>query len=1089
MKKPCDTDSFDSLRDKIIGLGEKSLRKSYYPELKQRVSELEEANARLKGEIQERKQAEEELCKSKADLEKAQVLANMGNWSWDIASDRLQASNQIYRILGIEKEACPRNLSQLIVRFVHPDDRVCFEKAAAGAIREKNFDPVECRIIRPDGEVRMTRTEAGELLLDEAGNPAVLNGITHDITRYRQAEEALRQSEERFQSLFNRVRDGVYRSTPDGRFVEFNQALMQILGYESREEVLNLDIRRDLYYRPEDRDSSLLDSGLEPIETYRLRRRDGREIWVEDHGHYVYDADGKVLFHEGILRDITERKRTEEALRESERLIKSISDNLTSGMIYQIVIDPQGRRRFTYLSDSVQDLYGISPRQGMEDPTLIYDKVCPDDVELLAQREEESRKNLSVFRAEIQIKDPSGELRWSSLVSTPKLLEDGSVCFNGIEFVITDRKRVENELRESQRFLADLIENSGTLISVKDREGRFEMVNRKWEEVTGLVRQDVLGRRDLELYPTFIADQFRRNDLEAMETGKIVEKEEVLENERGRSYLLSIKFPIRGNDNKIRGICGMSTEITDRKRAEETLRESEEMYRALIQALPDIVIRFDRQGRHLFISENAAAEFGISAQEHVGKTFAELGFPESSSRFCEEKIREVFESGVACEAELQLERSGRKRFLNWRLVPERDAQGRICSVLSVSRDVTDLHQGEEERKRLQEQLAQAQKMESVGRLAGGVAHDFNNMLAAILGHAEMALERVAPDHPLSADLRGIQNAAQRSADLTRQLLAFARKQTVMPRVLNLNDTVGGMLKMLGRLIGEDLELTWLPGESLWSVKMDPSQIDQVLANLCVNARDAIGKSGGQITIETGNVVFDETYCACHADIVPGEYVLLAVSDNGCGMDKQTQEHLFEPFFTTKGIGQGTGLGLATVYGVVKQNKGSINVYSEPGEGTTFKLYWPRYVGKAELNPADKAGALNGGRETVLMVEDEPAILAMCKAMVEKLGYRVIAAGTPGEAIRLAQEHAGQIHLLMTDVVMPEMNGRDLARRILSLYPDLKCLFMSGYTANVIAHHGVLDEGVQFLQKPFTLKDLSAKIRATLDSEQGDKPGK
>jgi PAS domain S-box-containing protein len=957
MKKPCDEDSFDSLRDKIIGLGEKSLRKSYYPELKQRVTELEEANARLKREIQEREQAEEELRKSKADLEKAQALANMGNWSWDIVSDHLRGSSQIYRILGIEKEECPSNLRQLIARFVHPDDLVAFEKAAVGAIREKNFDPVECRIIRPDGEVRVTRTEAGELLLDEAGNPTVLNGITHDITRYRQAEEALRQSEERFQSLFNRVQDGVYRSTPDGRFVEFNQALMQILGYESREELQNLDIRRDLYYQPEDRDASLVDSGLEPIETYRLRHKDGREIWVEDHGHYVYDVDGKILFHEGILRDITERKRTEEAL------------------------------------------------------------------------------------------------------------------------------------RESRRFLADLIENSGTLISVKDCEGRFEMVNRKWEEVTGLVRQEVLGHRDLELYPKFIADQFRRNDLEAMETGKIVEKEEVLENERGRSYLLSIKFPIRGNDNKIRGICGMSTEITDRKRAEETLRESEEMYRALIQALPDIVIRFDRQGRHLFISENAAAEFGLSAQEHVGKTFAELGFPESSSRFCEEKILQVFESGVPCEVELQLERSGHKRFLNWRLVPERDAQGRICSVLSVSRDVTDIHQNEEERKRLQEQLAQAQKMESVGRLAGGVAHDFNNMLAAILGHAEMALERVAPDHPLSADLRGIQNAAQRSADLTRQLLAFARKQTVMPKVLNLNDTVGGMLKMLGRLIGEDLQLAWLPGKNLWPVKMDPSQIDQVLANLCVNARDAIGKTGGRITIETGNVVFDETYCGCHADTAPGEYVLLAVSDNGCGMDRQTQEHLFEPFFTTKGIGQGTGLGLATVYGVVKQNNGSINVYSEPGNGTTFKLYWPRYAGKLDSHLAEPAGALDGGRETVLMVEDEPAILVMCRAMVEKLGYRVITAGTPGEAIRLAQEHAGQIHLLMTDVVMPEMNGRDLARRILSLYPDLKCLFMSGYTANVIAHHGVLDEGVQFLQKPFTLKDLSARIRTALDSEQGDKPGK
>ncbi len=1220
MKKPCDDERFDSLRDKIIGLGEKSLRKSYYPELKQRVTELEEMNARLQQEILERqqaekareqaletlresetrwqfalegaeegvwdwnvetnkvffsrqwkamlgyaeeevgddldewdrrlhpddreeaiaqlnrhlegkcpiyqceyrfrnkqgewkwildrgkvmtwtpdgrpcrvigthvdltehKQAEEELRKSKADLEKAQALARMGNWSWDLQSNRMQWSDQMCRLLGVRNEDAPQDMKQLLEHFIHPDDREAFQKAALEAVQNLNFDPLECRVVRPDGEVRIARTEAGELIWDEAGNPAFLNGITYDITRRRQTEEALRQSEERFQSLFNRVQDGVYRTTPDGRFVEFNDALIRILGYDSREELQTLDIRKDLYFDPEERNDER-SARPEPIEVYRLRRKDGSEVWVEDHGHYVYDSSGNVLFHEGILRDITERKQAEEALREVELRIKSISDNLTSGMIYQIIASADGKRQFTYLSDSVQQLYGISPREGMENPALIYDKIHEEDRESLKWKEEESIRTLSVFRAEIRIQDPSGETRWSSLVSTPRRLEDGSVSFNGIEFVITDRKRVENELRESRRFLADLIENSGTLISVKDREGRFEMVNRKWEEVTGLTRQEVLGRRDMELYPKSVAEQFRRNDQEAMETGEIVEKEEILENDRGRSYLLSIKFPIKGSDNTIRGICGMSTEITERKQAEETLRESEEMYRALVKALPDIVIRFDRQGRHLFVSENVEAEFGIPVQEHLGKTYWELGFSEETCRLWDETIQKVFETGEPNETEYSIRWGEKVRFVNWRLVPERDAHGQIATVLSVTRDITHVRQGEEERKKLQEQLAQSQKMESVGRLAGGVAHDFNNMLAAILGHTEMALDRVSSDHPLAADLRGIQNAAQRSADLTRQLLAFARKQTVVLKVLDLNETVTGMLKMLGRLIGEDITLDWLPGAALWAVRMDPSQIDQVLANLCVNARDAITAAGGRITIETGNVAFDETDCLRHADCVPGEYVLLAVSDNGCGMDKETQERLFEPFFTTKGVGQGTGLGLATVYGIVKQNKGMINVYSERGKGTTFKLYWPRHTGRTEPRPqAESQGTpLARGQETILMVEDEPAILAMARAMIERLGYRVIAASTPGEALRLAQEHAGQIHLLMTDVIMPEMNGRELAKRLLSLYPDLKRLFMSGYTANVIAHHGVLDEGVQFLQKPFTLKDLSTKIRQALESE-------
>jgi CheY-like chemotaxis protein len=343
------------------------------------------------------------------------------------------------------------------------------------------------------------------------------------------------------------------------------------------------------------------------------------------------------------------------------------------------------------------------------------------------------------------------------------------------------------------------------------------------------------------------------------------------------------------------------------------------------------------------------------------------------------------------------------------------------------------------------------------------------------------MERVEPDNPLHANLEKIQGAAQRSADLTRQLLAFARKQTVSPKKIDLNDTIESILKLLRRLIGEDIELSWQPGKEVWPVKMDPTQVDQILTNLCVNARDAIVDTG-KVTIETGIASFDEEYCANHAGFVPGEYVLLAVSDTGCGIDKETQAHLFEPFFTTKEMGKGTGLGLATVYGAVKQNNGFINVYSEPGQGTTFKVYLPRHLGKTVPLPEkglDDPG--ERGHETVLLVEDEPAILEMTTGMLERLGYTVLVAETPGEAIRLAQEHPDRIDLLLTDVVMPEMNGRDLAKNLLSIYPDIRPLFMSGYTANVIAHHGVLDEGVHFIQKPFTRNDLAAKIREALDS--------
>jgi CheY-like chemotaxis protein len=342
--------------------------------------------------------------------------------------------------------------------------------------------------------------------------------------------------------------------------------------------------------------------------------------------------------------------------------------------------------------------------------------------------------------------------------------------------------------------------------------------------------------------------------------------------------------------------------------------------------------------------------------------------------------------------------------------------------------------------------------------------------------------KIDPAHPLHANLEEIRKAAERSADLTRQLLAFARKQTVAPKVLDLNETVAGMLNMLQRLIGEDIHLNWQPGADLWPVKVDPSQIDQIVANLCVNARDAI--SGvGKITIETGNSALDEDYCAHHTGSVPGKYVLLTMSDDGCGMDKETLSHLFEPFFTTKGMGKGTGLGLATVYGIVKQNSGYINIDSEPGQGTTFTIYLPRNTDKSEQAWTEGAAEPNlRGHETILLVEDEPTILELTMEMLTTQGYTVLAASTPGEAIRLAREHAGKIHLLLTDVVMPEMNGRDLANNLLSLYPHLKRLFMSGYTADVISNHGVLDEGVNFIQKPFSMQALAAKVRKVLDSK-------
>jgi two-component system, cell cycle sensor histidine kinase and response regulator CckA len=383
-----------------------------------------------------------------------------------------------------------------------------------------------------------------------------------------------------------------------------------------------------------------------------------------------------------------------------------------------------------------------------------------------------------------------------------------------------------------------------------------------------------------------------------------------------------------------------------------------------------------------------------------------------------------------------------------------------------------------ERSRLQTELTQAQKMESVGRLAGGVAHDFNNMLGAIMGHAEIAIDKLGRGMSVRSNLDEILKASRLSADLTRQLLAFARKQTASPVALEPNELVGSMLVMLRRLIGENIELSWLPGSDVWPIRIDPTQLDQILTNLCVNARDAIGENG-TISIETGNESLDSDFVARHPGSQTGDFVRIAVSDDGEGMQKEVIEHIFEPFFTTKELGRGTGLGLATVYGIVKQNQGFIDVWSEPDHGTRIEVFLPRNAGLPDSQTAVPDQAERGGGETVLMVEDEAMVRELGAEMLRLLGYNAVTAASPAEALAMARSRTLEISLLMTDVVMPGMNGRELVEEFELIFPGIKHLYMSGYTADVIAHQGVLREGVHFIQKPFGLVDLSNKLREAL----------
>jgi PAS domain S-box-containing protein len=418
------------------------------------------------------------------------------------------------------------------------------------------------------------------------------------------------------------------------------------------------------------------------------------------------------------------------------------------------------------------------------------------------------------------------------------------------------------------------------------------------------------------------------------------------------------------------------------------------------------------------------------------------------------------------------------------------SDGQIIDILLSSSpiDLNDQQQGVTfsalditYRKQMKEQLRQSEKMDSIGRLAGGVAHDFNNMLNVIIGYTELSLNDIDPSHQVHSNLKEIYNAAIHSSEIVQQLLAFARKQTISPRVLNLNNTVENILNILKRVIGEDIRIQWKAEPAIWQIKMDPVQIEQILVNLCVNSRDAI-TGVGKIAIETGNILLDEYFCKIHPGSIQGEYAMLFVNDNGHGIGKEILSNIFEPFFSTKVQGKGTGLGLATVFGIVKQNDGFIDVDSQLNSGTTFRIYLPRYKGEYEENKLITNTDLPMSRgETILIVEDEPRALRITKKMLENQGYIVFTARTPDEALVLAQEHAQKIDLLLTDVIMPDMNGKELAGRLNTIISDMKCLYMSGYTTDIIAHRGMLDEGVNYIQKPFTISLLSAKVRQVLDN--------
>jgi two-component system, cell cycle sensor histidine kinase and response regulator CckA len=526
-------------------------------------------------------------------------------------------------------------------------------------------------------------------------------------------------------------------------------------------------------------------------------------------------------------------------------------------------------------------------------------------------------------------------------------------------------------------------------------------------------------------------------------------------------------------------IGGIAIDISPRMRAEQALRASEDRYRSLVELAASVIVVVDVDGRIAEFNREAETFFGLPREDALGRNYLDVCVSESQRQAVASDLARI-RAGESLQGRESgfVQRDGTHKSFLWNATRLTDSSAEEPSLLVIGQDISEL-------RRLEHQLLLSQRMEGIGRLAGGIAHDFNNLLTAILGHAEMAQDDVAPSDPARGNIAEITRAAQRAADLTRQLLAFARRQIIEPRIVDLNGLVLNVDRMLRRLLGEDIELVTVQDPELWLVRIDPGQFEQVLVNLAINARDAM-PSGGTLVIETRNVQLDDEFARQHATVQPGPHVLLSVSDTGIGMDAEVLGHIFEPFFTTKEVGKGTGLGLATCYGIVKQNRGSIWVDSEREIGTTFRIYLPRADSVVPIVEQTQPRAIEqpGGNETVLLVEDEMLVRDLAADALRRHGYQVLSASTGLEALDLAGQVLHPIDVLVTDVVMPQMGGEQLAVRMLSERPMLKVLFISGYTDMALLQHGTLIAGTALLQKPFTPGQLVHRVRQLLDADQG-----
>ncbi|HKO04244.1 MAG TPA: PAS domain S-box protein [Candidatus Acidoferrales bacterium] len=948
---------------------------------------------------------------------------------------------------------------------------------------------------------------SGELHAAESASQLARIAIERQIH-----EKALREAEEQYRTMIEQAIPAIFRTTPEGAYVSVNPACARLCGYETPEEMIRSigDISTQMYVDPARRVEfqRLMEEQREVRGfEYEIRKKDGTRAWISESSRAVQSPDGSIAFYEGSAEDITERRRAETERRAITEIIAGVSS--TSNLDELLALIHQSLRRVLYAENCFIALHNretglfhfpfFADEFDQPPPPQKLGRTCTEYVFRTGRPMSISQKEFDQLAAQGEVElvgTPSPSWLGAPLRTPTETIgvlvvqhysDEHAYSERDTEFAASvggqialaiERKQAEDALRKSERHFRALIENSADILTLLDPAGVITYCSPSVARILGYDPEEMIGHSAFDWVRPEHVERVAEHLAEALRNPGRPEHVRAETHARDGTWRM-----FDGTLTNFLGVPGVEAvvvnvrDITEQERAQEALNAAEGKFRTLVEQLPAItyVAQPGSSGEWEYVSPQIETLLGFTQQEWIGlaSTWWNRVHPDDRERVAEGE-REFERTGTPMRQEYRMiARDGRVVWFRDEAVLLHRTSGRPQVMQGVLYDITD-------QRRLEDQLRQAQKMEAVGRLAGGVAHDFNNLLMVIQGHTSLLSERLPDSTAERRSLEQIQKSTERAASLTRQLLAFSRLQVMQPRVLDLNSVVADMGKMLRRLIGEHIELILRADSGLGRVKADPGQIEQVLLNLVVNARDAMA-GGGKLVVETCNLALDEAAARRIPSLQPGSYVVLSVSDTGVGMDPETQSHIFEPFFTTKEQGKGTGLGLATVYGIVQQSGGQITVYSQPGQGATFRLYFPRVE-----EPADRGSGIRPrpkvpkGSETILLAEDETEVRELAREALRRGGYAVLEARDGEEARRLAENYAGPIHLLVTDVVMPNLGGPELASRLLESRPGLKVLYMSGYSEFISTGHVGLGPLTYFLQKPFSLELLGRKVREVLD---------